>query len=252
MLRTPYLGLKVLELVQITSSYFYSRARVFPVQFSVLQTLLLAANEKQQRGNMATPKIEYKPDNTTHSILNHYWWLGLFQGILAVFFGITAIFWPGLTLVALVYLFSAFVLAWGIIEIINGFLQIGHRSSWVLTLLFGILGLAAGIYLVRHPGVSFTALIIVIGLLLIARGILDIVGIFLDKKSGGHKALMGIVGVAALAAGIIILFQPVSGGVAFVWVLGLYALVYGALTIALAVQMHQLTLPPDDLHDKRP
>lgn len=197
---------------------------------------------------MVVQKEEDRVNSTIHTRISNYWWLGLFQGIVAVFFGIAAIFWPGLTLVALVYLFSAFVLAWGIVEIINGFLNIGRHSSWILTLLFGIIGLGAGVYLVRHPGVSFTALIIIIGLLLIARGIIDIVGIFLDRKTAGHKALMGIVGAAALAAGIIILFQPVAGGVAFVWILGLYALIYGSLTIALAVQLHQQTLPPDNKH----
>lgn len=177
--------------------------------------------------------------DTWGGVANDLWWLLLLQGIVAVFFGIAAIFWPGLTLKALVYLFSAFVLAWGIVEIIHGFLALGRRGSWWLTLIFGIAGLAAGIYLVRHPEVSFTTLILIIGLLLIGRGILDIVGIFLEKYNTTNKALSAIVGVAAVGAGIIILFQPVSGGVAFVWVLGLYTFIYGALTIALAIQARE-------------
>lgn len=187
--------------------------------------------------------VATKTDNQTMDrlveVADDLWWLFLLQGVVAVFFGIAAIFWPGLTLTALVYLFSAFILAWAIVEIIHGFLGIGRHGNWILTMAFGIFGLGAGIYLVRHPGVSFTALILIIGLLLIGRGILDIVGIFLTKYSGGQKAMMGIVGAAALGAGIIILFQPVAGGVAFVWVLGLYALVYGALTIALGIQAKQ-------------
>ena len=197
-----------------------------------------------------------KADNRhTTDMMEHaadqLWWLMLIQGIVAVFFGIAAIFWPGLTLTALVYLFSAFVLAWGIMEIIHGFLGISRRHGWWLTLIFGIVGLGAGIYLVRHPGVSFTALILIIGLLLIGRGILDIVAIFIDKHNTSHKALSAIIGVAAVGAGIIILFQPVSGGVAFVWVLGLYAFIYGALTIALAIQAREFLMMLEDETNKR-
>lgn len=199
---------------------------------------------------MVAVKTDDRGADAMAGMANDLWWLLLVQGVVAVFFGIVSIFWPGLTLTALVYLFSAFVLAWGIVEIIHGFLGIGRGHSWWLTLVFGIAGLGAGIYLVRHPHVSFTALILIIGLLLIGRGILDIVGIFLERHSAANKALSAIIGVAAVGAGIIILFQPVSGGVAFVWILGLYAFIYGALTIALGIQAREALLPPDELHKR--
>lgn len=164
------------------------------------------------------------------------WWLGLLEGIAAIFFGIVAIFWPGLTLVTLVYLFSAFVLAWGVVEVIHGFLSVRRRDTWWLTLLFGVVALGVGVYLVRHPGVSFTALILIIGLVLIGRGLLDLTGATLTRRGSSHRALTLIIGTAALVAGIILLFQPEAGGVAFVWILGLYALIFGALTTALAIE----------------
>ncbi len=164
------------------------------------------------------------------------WWPGLLQGIAAILFGIAAIFWPGLTLVALVYLFSAFILAWGIVEIIHGLLSIRYRDTWWLTVLFGLAGLVAGVYLVRNTDVSFTALVLIIGLILVGRGLLDIASSFLEKRSATHRALMMTAGAAALVAGIVLFFQPDAGGVAFVWILGLYALVYGALSITLAIE----------------
>jgi uncharacterized membrane protein HdeD (DUF308 family) len=164
----------------------------------------------------------------------------LLQGIAAIFFGIVAVFWPGLTLVTLVYLFSAFVLAWGVVEVIHGFLSVRRSDTWWLTLLFGLVGLGAGIYLVRHPRVSFTALILIIGLVLIGRGLLDLTGAFLVRRGATHRILTLIIGAAALIAGIVLPFQPEAGGAAFVWVLGLYALVFGALTTALAIEAREL------------
>ncbi len=48
---------------------------------------------------------------------------------------------------------------------------------------------------------------------------------------------MILVGLFAGLAGIVMLFQPVSGGVAFVWILGLYALITGPLLIALSLEV---------------
>jgi uncharacterized membrane protein HdeD (DUF308 family) len=177
------------------------------------------------------------PVRTADGLINELWWVGILQGVLAVFFGITALFWPGLTLVNLVYLFSGFVLGLGIIEIMHGIMSIRRRNTWWVTLLVGLIGLGVGVYLLRHPGVSFDTFILVIGIGLIARGVLDAVRSFVDRTPAVNRALSAVLGIAAIAAGILILLQPVGGGVAFVWILGLYALIYGTFTLALAFEM---------------
>ncbi len=172
---------------------------------------------------------------TVTNTMGELWWLVLMQSVLAIFFGIVAIFWPGLTLVTLVYLFSAFVLAWGILEIVHALMSIGRRDTWWFTLLFGLIGLVVGVYLVRHPGVSFATFILLLGLTLIVRGIFDVVGTFIDDRLATHRVLLLIAGAAAVLAGIVLLLQPVAGGVAFVWVLGLYALVFGTISLVVSL-----------------
>lgn len=163
------------------------------------------------------------------------WWLGVAEGILAILFGIAAVFWPGMTLVTLVYLFSAFILAWGIVEIIRGISGIGQSGTWWLTLVFGLFVLGVGVYLVRHPAVKFETFILLIGFTLIARGVIDVVAVFLEGSSLAAKTLNIIIGAAGVLAGIVILRHQVAGGVAFVWVLGLYYLIAGPLYIAMAL-----------------
>ena len=171
----------------------------------------------------------------TVNVMNELWWLTMMQSVLAIFFGIVAIFWPGLTLVTLVYLFSAFVLAWGIIEIVHALMSVGRRDTWWLTLLFGLIGLVVGVYLVRHPAVSFATFILLIGLTLIVRGLFDAIGTFLDERSSTHRVLLLVAGAAAVLAGIVLLLQPVASGVAFVWVLGLYALIFGTISLVVSL-----------------
>jgi uncharacterized membrane protein HdeD (DUF308 family) len=176
--------------------------------------------------------MNYKMRATTNSAS-----AGVAQGILAILFGIAALFWPGLTLKTLVVLFSAFVVAWGIAEIIKALASIeSFFGSWWLSLIFGLFGLGVGVYLIRHPAVSFATFILLIGFVLIVRGVFDIVSAFFDDWSPTGKVLGVIAGIISVIAGIFILNQPVEGGVAFVWVLGFYSLVVGPIAIALSLE----------------
>ena len=170
------------------------------------------------------------------NVVSELWWLALMESILAIFFGIAAIFWPSLTLITLDYLFSAFVLVWGIIEIVNALMSIGRRDTWWLTMIFGLVGLVIGVYLVRNPGVAFATFILLVGATLIVRGLFDIIGTFLDRRSATHRILLLIIGIVAVIAGIIVVMQPAAGGVAFVWIIGLYALIFGVVNLAVALE----------------
>lgn len=171
--------------------------------------------------------------------VNDMWWMGAVEATLALFFGIVALFWPGMTLAVLVYLFSAFVIGVGILEVIGGFMSRRIRTSWWATVVLGVVGVGIGVYLVRHPRVSFGVLILLIGLALITRGLLDIVRVFVDRAHTSDKVIWSIVGLLGIVAGIIVFYQPVAGGVAFVWVLGLYAIILGTLGIVTALALRE-------------
>ncbi|HAC55859.1 TPA: hypothetical protein DCF80_00010 [Candidatus Saccharibacteria bacterium] len=167
------------------------------------------------------------------------WWLGVVAGIITIFFGIAALFWPGLTLVTFVYLFSAFVLALGVVSIIKSLASIkGSSGVWWLSLIFGVLAVGLGVYLVRHPNVSFETLILLVGFTFIVRGVFDVVEGIFSERTSGSKVLFFIAGVLGVLAGVFLLTQPVAGGVAFVWILGLYALIMGPLLIAMSIDEH--------------
>jgi uncharacterized membrane protein HdeD (DUF308 family) len=169
------------------------------------------------------------------------WTALVLTGVVSIIFGVAAVFWPGLTLLTLVYLFSAYVLVIGIITSVKGIMSIGKSTWWYLRVILGVFELGVGVYLLRHVNVSFATFILLIGFSLIARGVIDVVETFFETDASATvRTLTFIVGLAALLAGIIILFQPVAGGVAFVWILGLYALVAGTMEIALAVDAHHV------------
>lgn len=167
------------------------------------------------------------------------------RGVVAVLFGIAAVFWPGITLVTLLYLFSTFLLIGGVFELVYGIGRLASAGTSILTRvltpLLGLLQIGVGIYLLRHPHVTFTTLILLIGFILIVRGVFEVVeGLFAEGPSL-YRIGMVVVGLLAVLAGILMLFQPKAAGVAFVWILGLYALVVGALHLAVATETHRLS-----------
>jgi uncharacterized membrane protein HdeD (DUF308 family) len=173
--------------------------------------------------------------------LQTHWWALTLRGIVAILFGIAAVFWPGLTLVTLLYIFAAWILVDGIVQIVSGIGRLGSNQLGFLSIVIGLIELGVGIYLLRHPGVSFATLILLIGFMLIVDGVIEAVASLTSRDSGNHKTIAVIVSVAAVLAGILILFQPARSGVAFVWILGLYALISGSMMIAMSLELHKLT-----------
>ena len=166
------------------------------------------------------------------------WGVLALRGIVAILFGLAAVFWPQLTLVTLVYLVSAFLLASGVVGLVVGLINIGNGRvsflSRVLTILISVAEIGVGVYLIRHAGIAFAAFVLIVGLILIARGIVDIFSAIFEEEAATSKTILVITGVLSVIVGVILLMQPAAAGVAFVWVLGLYSLITGPMLIALA------------------
>lgn len=169
------------------------------------------------------------------------WWLLTLHGIAAMLFGLAALFWPGLTLEVLVYLFSAYILAVGLLTIMDSLISIGRGQAWILTMVLGILQLGAGVYLVRNPLVSFGIFILLIGFFFIVSAIVEVVSTLAERSlSNTSRSLRFISAALSLIVGVFVLSQPVSAGVTFVWVLGLLALINGPIAIALSLDIKKL------------
>jgi uncharacterized membrane protein HdeD (DUF308 family) len=170
------------------------------------------------------------------------WALVVAEGVAAVLFGIAMLFWPGASLVILVVLFGIFVLVWGIMNLIHSILSIGKMGTWWIELIFSVLAVGLGVYLLRNPGVTLALFIVLIGCTFIIRGVIDLVLAFFSDnvKVKGTRALHVVTGILGVVAGIFVFSQPVASGVAFIWVVGLYAVLEGALLIAIALKERSL------------
>ena len=82
------------------------------------------------------------------------WWILALRGVIAIAFGVLALMWPNLTLLALVALFAAYALLGGAVMIIGAVQNRKRTDDWWIPLLLGLFGVGAGIIAVGHPALS--------------------------------------------------------------------------------------------------
>jgi len=160
------------------------------------------------------------------------------EGVLAILAGIAMLFWPGLTLVFLIVIFGIYILVWGIIELIRSLLSIGKNGTWWLELIFSVLLIGLGVFLLRNTLITLALVILLVGFTFIVRGIIDLLMAFFsqDRQVKEDRTFLIISGIIGLVAGVITLSQPIASGIAFVWIVGLYAVLSGSLLVARAVK----------------
>jgi uncharacterized membrane protein HdeD (DUF308 family) len=167
------------------------------------------------------------------STAKQLWGLGIAFGVVSILFGILALFWPGLTVGLFILLFGVFVLVWGIIGIIVSISSMSTDKFWWLELIFSVLAIGLAVWFLRNPVEAAKVWIFLIGLTFLVRGVVDILeGLFDGKRTGSNRVLAVILGALGIIAGIITLTYPVSAGLVVVWIIGLYAILYGSLLIA--------------------
>jgi uncharacterized membrane protein HdeD (DUF308 family) len=109
---------------------------------------------------------------------------------------------------------------------------------WWIQLVFSVLLVALGAYLLRNVGLGLSLFILLVGYTFIVRGLYDVlVGLFSRERGAAeNRTLQVVLGLFGLVAGIVTLVQPVASGLAFIWVAGVYAIVFGVFTLAFALK----------------
>jgi uncharacterized membrane protein HdeD (DUF308 family) len=169
--------------------------------------------------------------------LNMVWWMILIQGLALLLLGIMAVAWPNITLVIAAYIFALYILIAGIVNTIHGISGISARKGWFLSLILGLAQIFVSIYVLRNPSLTLAVFILVVGFTFLIQGVMEIIVAFIDKGAG-QKTLDIIAGVLGIFAGFFILRYPVTGGMAFIWIVGVYGIVVGTIQLALAISVH--------------
>jgi uncharacterized membrane protein HdeD (DUF308 family) len=173
--------------------------------------------------------------------LHQNWWLVLLQGVLSVVLGVLALAKPGPTLGALILLWGLFALLNGVVDVFRALGAAGsHKSWWAWQLAGGLVGILAGLAILRWPGLSALFVLYLVAIWAIIMGIVRFVGAIADHEALPHAWLVALAGVVSVLFGIAMFAWPGVGLLTLVYLVGFYAIVYGLITCVIAFRLHSL------------
>jgi len=173
-------------------------------------------------------------------LLASTWDMFLVRGILAILFGVATLLMPGITLVVLVVLFGAYALVDGVVLSIVAIKNHKNDSNWWLMLLTGLVSIAAGVVTFAWPGITTVTLFYVIVAYAIATGISEVIYAIRFRKEIEGEWLLVLDGILSVGFGILLIAQPIPGALAVLWMIGVYAIAYGAMLVVLAFRLRNL------------
>jgi uncharacterized membrane protein HdeD (DUF308 family) len=173
---------------------------------------------------------------TSTHVSRHHWWTLAIRGLIAVLFGIIAILWPGRTLLVLVILFGVFVLLDGIMAAIVSIQERKSSRWWWVLLLEGLAGIIIGVLTFISPAVTALVLLYLIAVWALVTGFLEIAEAFSGRLSIVQEWTLALAGLISILLGILLAVQPVAGLLSLVWLIGVYAIIFGILLIVRAFQ----------------
>jgi uncharacterized membrane protein HdeD (DUF308 family) len=110
-----------------------------------------------------------------------------------------------------------------------------RAMPWWITLIQGICLIIIGVLLFTNTAATAVILAQILAIYWLIAGIMQIVGLFVDRSAWGLKLLGGIIGIWA---GLYIISNPIGGTLAFgfaiVIILGIQALILGVVNIVQA------------------
>ena len=181
--------------------------------------------------------------NTEYTSLNvsmmvARWWVLVLRGSVAILFGALTILAPGISLLTLAVLWGAFALVDGLFNLILAArgARTGRRWGWLL--FQGIVSVVAGSLTFVWPGIAVLVLLTLIAIWAVLTGIAEIaVAIRLRREIHGEW-LLATSGLVSIVLGVLLLSFPGSGALAVAWMIGVYAMVFGALLIGLGLRLN--------------
>jgi uncharacterized membrane protein HdeD (DUF308 family) len=172
-------------------------------------------------------------------LLTRNWWIVLLRGIAGVLFGLAALAWPGITLVVLVLLFGAYAFVDGAFAIGAAFSRRARSDRWWLLLVEGILGIGAGLVAWFMPNITALAMVYLVAAWAITTGAFEIAAAVRLRREIRGEWLLALAGIVSIGMGLVIAFSPAIGALALVWMIGIYALIFGVLFIVLSVRLRR-------------
>jgi uncharacterized membrane protein HdeD (DUF308 family) len=161
------------------------------------------------------------------------WWLALLIGAVSIVAGVIVILKPSDSLSTLAVIFGIFILVDGVIALIAALS--GETEGRGLLAVLGALSVIAGVLLIRHPLGGVKAVALLLGIWLIAAGVVRFVAAF---SVPDHRAWRICVALVLAIFGVVIVSSPHIGYATLALIAGLCFICYGIGMLLVGWAMH--------------
>jgi uncharacterized membrane protein HdeD (DUF308 family) len=183
---------------------------------------------------MTSEYVQFEPFPVTTR-----WWTLVIRGLAAIAF-LTFVM-PSTSLLALVILWGAYAIADGVFAIVLSIRGARVVPGWGWLLAEGIVSIAAGAVTFLWPGITAVVLLYVIAIWAVLTGIAEIATAIQLRSHVRGEWKLALSGVLSIVFGVLLFVRPGAGALAVTWLIGVYAILFGVLLVALGVELHRLT-----------
>lgn len=168
------------------------------------------------------------------------WWTLAFNGLIALLYGILALFIPETTLLTIITWFGIVILIVGVIGIVSAFKnnRSGRASGADFT--WSIITAIIGGVLIFYTERSIEIFFIIIGIWALVIGIVQLWLMSKISNEDQIKNTLLINGIVTLIFGVLLLVFPFTSAKALIMISGIFALISGAMLIYLAMRTRHL------------
>jgi uncharacterized membrane protein HdeD (DUF308 family) len=171
------------------------------------------------------------------------------RGLLALAVGVVALAWPGVTVLALVIMFSVYAFFEAAAQLTLAFSS-ARAKPVIGHLLVGLVDVAAGGIALVWPGATALVLVLLVGSWAIVTGIIELAAAFGSGEPAGVRAMFIAVGLGSLLFGGALFARPDMGALTLALLFGLFNVMIGAWMLVQGIQfrsadhnLHSLTEP---------
>jgi uncharacterized membrane protein HdeD (DUF308 family) len=161
------------------------------------------------------------------------WWLFVVVGVASLAAGVILITKPSNSLATLAVVVGIFLLIDGVMELLSAIWRPAEGRT--LAVVIGLLGVVVGIVLIRHPTHAVNAIGLLIGLWLIAAGVVRMLRAF----AAASPFLQAIIAIVETIVGIVVVSDPHIGYATLAILTGIWLVINGVGMIGLGFSVRR-------------
>ncbi len=167
------------------------------------------------------------------------WWVLAFNGIIALLFGLMAIFAPIDTLKIIVTYFGIVMLIVGVAMMFGVYSSMKNGLNYGTDLISALVTIALGVVLTFFTAKSLEIFVIVVGVWAIMLGI-GLLIIMSGLNSKGDKRFLLFSSLFTIAFGLLLFFNPFASASIFVTLIGIMSVIIGVVLISFSFKLKNI------------